>query len=74
MTEQETQLQTLEQKVVELISRYRTLQSENAELRNRVDSLTEENQVLSDKNQRASRKVLDIIGKLQNFTNNQSGN
>lgn len=67
MTDDMTELQLLEQKIHELIASYNSLKSENADLRLRIEELAANNQTLVDRNHQASRKVQEIIDKLQNI-------
>ena len=65
MNDEVTELQLLEQKVHELIARYKSLQSENSALQKQVETLTE-------KNQNASSKVREIIANLQSINQTES--
>ena len=65
MNDEVIELQLLEQKVQELIARYKSLQSENSALQNQIEALTE-------KNQNASSKVRQIIANLQSINQTES--
>lgn len=65
MTEETTNTNLLEQKVLDLIASYDSLKTENMELRNKNNELLVSNQMLVDRNRRASRKIKDVIGNLK---------